>query len=212
MKIFAGISLVVALLFCSWSALAQPANPAGHAPDHSAHGPAEAKPPAKAAGGSLLEIPFADAKGTSETLSLYKGQVMMVVNVASKCGYTPQYTELESLYEKYKDKGFIIVAFPSNDYGGQEPGTNEEIQMFCKGKYNVTFPVKGKMPTRNDDKSPLYRALTGPDSPFPGAIGWNFEKFIIDRQGNIVGRFKSKVKPSDAQVAEVIEKALGAPK
>ncbi|MEO8376081.1 MAG: glutathione peroxidase [Candidatus Sumerlaeota bacterium] len=184
---------------------------------------AEEKPVAKAAdamaakaaqkvSGSLMEIPFNDAKGTTETLTQYKGQVIMVVNVASKCGYTPQYTELEQLYEKYRDKGLVIVAFPSNDYGGQEPGSNEDIQMFCKGKYNVTFPVKGKMPTRNDDKSPLYQALTGPDSPYPGAIGWNFEKFIIDRQGKIVSRFKSKVTPMSPEVIASVEKALDAPK
>ncbi|HMX62508.1 MAG TPA: redoxin domain-containing protein [Candidatus Sumerlaeota bacterium] len=172
---------------------------------------APAKVAAKAEG-SLLEIPFTDAKGTTETLSMYKGQVMLVVNVASKCGYTPQYKELEELYEKYKDQGFVVVGFPSNDFNSQEPGTNEEIQMFCKGKYNVTFPVKGKMPTRNDDKSPLYKALTGPNSPYPGAIGWNFEKFIIDRRGNIVGRFKSKVTPMSPEITGAVEKALAGEK
>lgn len=157
---------------------------------------------------NLKAIPFVNAEGTTESLSMYSGKVVLIVNTASKCGYTPQYAGLEELHRKFKDAGLVVVAFPSNDYGGQEPGSNKEIAEFCRSKYDVTFPVKGKMATKGAGKSALYAALTGEGSPFPGEVGWNFEKFVVDRSGKIVARFKSKSAPMSPEVVEAVEKAL----
>lgn len=158
---------------------------------------------------ALMKVPYANTDGTSETLAHYKGKAIVLVNTASKCGYTPQYAGLEELYRKYEEKGLVVVAFPSNDFGGQEPGTDAQILEFCRSTYDVTFPVKSKMPVKGDGKSPLYAALTGADAAFPGEIGWNFEKFVIDRSGRIVARFKSKIKPDSPEMLEAVAKALG---
>jgi glutathione peroxidase len=144
--------------------------------------------------------------GQEKSLSDFKGKVLLIVNVASKCGYTPQYDGLEKIYEKYKDKGFEILAFPCNDFGGQEPGTNEEIQSFCKTNYNVSFTLFDKIKVLGNDKSPLYTNLINYDPA--GDISWNFEKFLIDKDGNVVGRFKSKVKPESEELTTAIEKLL----
>jgi glutathione peroxidase len=158
---------------------------------------------------SLLSIPLKDIKGNDTSLNAYSGKVILVVNVASKCGYTPQYAGLEALYEKYKDKGFVIVGVPSNDFGSQEPGTADEIQAFCKQNYGVTFPLMEKVHVKGPEKVPLYVALTGKDSKFPGEVGWNFTKFLIDRNGNLVNRFPSPVKPDSAELTGAVESALG---
>jgi glutathione peroxidase len=144
--------------------------------------------------------------GQEKSLSDFKGKVLIIVNVASKCGYTPQYDGLEKIYEKYKDKGFEILAFPCNDFGGQEPGTNEEIQSFCKTNYNVSFTLFDKIKVLGNDKSPLYSNLINYDPA--GDISWNFEKFLIDKDGNVVGRYKSKVKPESEELTTAIEKLL----
>ncbi|MBI1289769.1 glutathione peroxidase [bacterium] len=156
----------------------------------------------------LLSVPFLNTDGTTETLSLYKGKVVLVVNVASKCGYTPQYAGLEKLYRDNLGDGLVVVAFPSNDFGGQEPGTDLEILNFCRSKYDVTFPVKSKMSTKGPGKSPLYAALTSPSGPYPGEVAWNFEKFLIGRDGQMLGRFKSSVRPDSPELTEAIAKAL----
>lgn len=156
----------------------------------------------------LMTIPYEKADGTEDTLASYKGAVILVVNTASKCGYTKQYAGLEELHQKYADKGLVVLAFPSNDYGGQEPGTNEEILEFCQANYGVTFPVMAKVPTKGADKCALYEALTGPTSPYPGEIGWNFEKFLINRDGVIIARYKSAVEPMSAELTQAIEAAL----
>lgn len=154
---------------------------------------------------------YDNTDGTSETLAQkYPGKALVVVNTASKCGYTKQYAGLEALYQKYKDQGLVVVAFPSNDFGGQEPGTDEEIKTFCETKFNVTFPIKKKMPTAGDAKSPLYKVLTGPSSATPGEVAWNFEKFVIGRDGAIVARFKSKVTPDSPEMDAAVQKALAA--
>jgi glutathione peroxidase len=162
--------------------------------------------------GSPLDFTVKTIDGKEQKLSDYKGKVVLLVNVASKCGLTPQYTALESTYEKYKDKGFVIVGFPANNFGGQEPGTNEEIKQFCTGKYNVTFPMMSKISVKGDDKHPLYKFLTegkaGED--FAGDIEWNFAKFLVDRNGNVMARFGSRTTPDSAQVTGAIEKALAA--
>jgi glutathione peroxidase len=130
-----------------------------------------------------------DSKGNLVDLSTYKGKTLLIVNVASKCGFTKQYTPLEALYEKYKDKGLVILGFPCNQFAGQEPGTNEEIQAFCSLKYNVTFPVFGKIEVNGKDAHPLYVYLK--DQTGGGAISWNFNKFLLDKSGKIVKRYAS---------------------
>jgi glutathione peroxidase len=159
---------------------------------------------------SLYDIPVKDITGTPASLKDYKGKVMLIVNVASKCGYTRQYKPLESVYEKYKDKGLVVLGFPSNDFGGQEPGSAKEIQDFCTSKFNVTFPLFEKNPVKGEAKQPLYQALTGKDSPFPGEVKWNFGKFLVDRNGKIIARFESKDEPDSEKVTKAIEAALAA--
>jgi glutathione peroxidase len=126
------------------------------------------------------------------------------VNTASECGYTPQYEGLEKLYEKYKDKGLVIVGFPANNFGGQEPGTNEEIAKFCSSKFSVTFPMMAKVSVKGDDKHALFTYLTE-QSPIPGEIGWNFNKFLLDKDGKLIARYPSKVEPLDPQLTSKIE-------
>jgi glutathione peroxidase len=135
----------------------------------------------------------------------------MLVNVASKCGYTPQYSALESTYEKYKDRGLVIVGIPANNFGAQEPGTNEEIKTFCSRKYNVTFPMMAKVSVKGSDQTPLYQFLTDKtlNPTTGGEIKWNFTKFIFDRDGNAIARFEPEVTPDSPQVTAAIEKALG---
>ena len=170
------------------------------------------EPTKMAAKASPLDFKVKTIDGKEQKLSEYKGKVVLFVNVASKCGLTPQYKGLEALYEKYKDQGFVILGFPANNFGSQEPGTNEEIKQFCTSKYDVTFPMMSKISVKGEDKHPLYKFLTegkaGDD--FAGDIEWNFAKFLVDRNGNVIARFSSKTKPEDAQVAQTIEKALGA--
>lgn len=159
---------------------------------------------------SVLQATLASADGKPYPLAQHQGQVIMLVNVASKCGNTPQYTALESLYEKYKGQGFTIIGVPANNFKAQEPGTNEEIQAFCKAKYNVTFPVLAKVSVKGDDIDPLYKFLTT-SSAKPGEIGWNFAKFLVNRKGEVIDRFDPKTKPDDATVTAAIEKALKDP-
>jgi glutathione peroxidase len=142
--------------------------------------------------------------GKDKSLAEYKGKVLLVVNVASFCGYTPQYKDLEEVYEKYKDKGFAILGFPANNFGQQEPGTDEEIKTFCDTKYNVTFDLFSKISVKGDDQHPLYQYITK-DSPFPGDVKWNFQKYLVDKKGNIVAKYPSKVKPTDKEVLQQIE-------
>jgi glutathione peroxidase len=152
-------------------------------------------------------LPSIDGEPTS--LSSYKGKVILLVNVASRCGFTPQYSALESLYEKYKDQGFVILGFPANNFGAQEPGTNAEIKSFCTLKYNVTFPMFAKVSVKGADTTPLYQYLTQQANPtVAGDIKWNFTKFLVDRQGKVVARFESPVKPDSPEVVEAIEKLL----
>src|SRR5277367_6221712 len=143
----------------------------------------------------LQNIPLKDINGNDTSLKAYSGKVVLLVNVASKCGNTPQYAGLEALYEKYKDKGFVIVGVPSNDFAGQEPGTSEEIKTFCTDTYGVTFPLMAKVHVKGKEKCALYAALTGSQSPFPGEVEWNFGKFLIDKNGKVIGRFNPRVKP-----------------
>ena len=143
--------------------------------------PAETAEPAK----PLYAFALNDIEGTPATLGQYEGEVLLLVNVASKCGYTKQYAGLEALYEKYKDEGLVVLGFPANNFGGQEPGTNEEILAFCTGTFNVTFPMFAKISVKGDDIHPLYAYLTGAETnpDFAGDIKWNFNKFLVNRTG-----------------------------
>ena len=136
--------------------------------------------------------------------------MVLIVIVASRCGYTPQYKSLEAVYQKYKDQGFVVLGFPCNQFGGQEPGTNEEIKQFCTSKYDVTFPLFDKIEVNGANRHPLYVALAGDTSPFPGNIKWNFNKFLIGKDGKILKRFDSKVTPDSAEATEAITAALAA--
>ena len=158
--------------------------------------------------GSLGDITVKDIDGKDATMKTYQGKVLLIVNVASKCGYTPQYKALEALQEKYKDKGFAVLGFPCNQFGHQEPGTDEEIKQFCSTKYNVTFPLFDKIEVNGPNRHPLYVALAGKDSPFPGDIKWNFTKFLIGRDGKIIKRFESPTKPDSAEVTSALDAAL----
>jgi glutathione peroxidase len=157
---------------------------------------------------SLYDVPLKDIDGKATSLKPYAGKVLLIVNVASKCGYTPQYTGLEATYEKYKDKGFAVLGFPCNQFGGQEPGTNEEIKQFCTSKYAVTFPMFDKLDVNGANRHALYVQLAGESSPFPGNIKWNFNKFLIGRDGKILKRFDSKTKPDSPELTQEIEAAL----
>lgn len=159
---------------------------------------------------SVYEFKMKNIDGQDVKLDAYKGKVVMIVNVASKCGYTPQYEGLEALYEKNKDSGFVILGFPANNFMGQEPGTEAEIKEFCSSKYHVTFPMFAKISVKGKDQHPLYNYLTNKttDPEFAGDISWNFNKFLVDRNGKIVARFSSNDTPESEAVTSAIEKYL----
>ncbi len=169
--------------------------------------PSPADPPKEK---SMYEFTMKDIDGTDVKLDTYKGKVVLVVNVASKCGLTPQYDQLEPLYKKYKDQGFVILGFPANNFMGQEPGTEKEIKEFCKLKYDVSFPMFSKISVKGKDQHPLYTYLTNEKSNpgFSGDISWNFEKFLIGKDGKTLARFSPKTTPNDQTVIDAIEKAL----
>ena len=159
---------------------------------------------------SVYNFTLKSIDGPPVSLGSYRGKVLLLVNVASKCGYTPQYAGLESLYEKYKDRGLVIVGIPANNFAAQEPGTNEEIKKFCTNKYNVSFPMMSKVSVLGADKTPLYVFLTDKsiNPQIGGDIKWNFTKFLFDRNGNPVARFEPAVTPNSPQVVTAIESAL----
>ena len=159
---------------------------------------------------SVYDFTLKSIDGQPTPLKEYHGKVLLLVNVASKCGFTPQYTALEALYEKYKAKGLVIVGVPANNFMAQEPGTNEEIKAFCTKNYNVSFPMMSKVSVKGDDKTPLYDFLTSKeaDPKFGGEIQWNFTKFLFDRNGNPVARFEPATKPDSPEVTAAIEAAL----
>jgi glutathione peroxidase len=145
--------------------------------------------------------------GNDKKLSDYKGKVLMIVNVASKCGHTPQYKGLEALYKQYKDRGFMILGFPANNFLSQEPGTNKEIKTFCSMNYGVTFDMFSKISVKGDDQDSLYRYLTE-ESPVPGGVKWNFQKYLVDKKGNVVDKFSPGTEPTDKDVVSEIEKLV----
>jgi glutathione peroxidase len=162
------------------------------------------------ASASIYDIPLTDIDGNDTTLKPYAGKVILIVNVASKCRFTPQYGALEATYNKYQDQGFVVCGFPCNQFGKQEPDTDAEVKRFIVSRYHVTFPMFEKINVNGRFRHPLYVALAGKDSPFPGNIQWNFTKFLIGRDGKIVARFDSEVKPDSPEVTQAIETALAA--
>lgn len=156
---------------------------------------------------SIFDYEVKTIDGEIVTLERFKGKVIMIVNVASKCGFTSQYTELEELYKKYKDEDFVILGFPANNFMNQEPGNDEDIKSFCSLNYGVTFPMFSKISVKGEDINPLYSYLTEKETnpDFHGKIGWNFTKFIIDKNGKIVHRFKPITKPNNKKIVKAIE-------
>lgn len=159
-----------------------------------------------------METPFysfsmKDLEGKETPLTAFKGKVVMVVNTASFCGYTPQYKDLETIYKQYKDKGFVVLGFPANDFGKQEPGKDEDIAAFCERNYGVTFPMFSKISVKGKDIHPLYQYLTT-QTQFKEEIGWNFTKFLVDKDGSVVAKFPSQTKPTDKEVLSAIEGLL----
>jgi glutathione peroxidase len=159
---------------------------------------------------SIYDFRVKDIDGNDVSLERYRGKVTMIVNVASKCGFTPQYNGLQAIYEKYRDQGFVILGFPSNNFLGQEPGTNEEIKEFCTLNYGVSFPMFSKISVKGKTIHPLYEFLTSKETnpEFSGPISWNFNKFLLDRDGKIVARFKTRQDPESSAVVEVLENIL----
>lgn len=158
---------------------------------------------------SIYEFPVTDIDGNEMDLSSYAGKVLLIVNTASKCGYTPQYEGLQALYEEYNEEGLVVMGFPANNFMGQEPGTEEDIKQFCTLNYGVTFPMSSKVSVKGDDQDPLFSFLTSADNPdFTGDIKWNFEKFLVDKEGNLVRRFRSGVKPQSEEMTSAIKELL----
>lgn len=159
---------------------------------------------------SIHEFTMKDIDGNEVKLETFKGKVILIVNTASKCGLTPQYEGLQALYDKYKERGFVVLGFPANNFRGQEPGTDKEIKEFCTINYKVTFPMFSKISVLGEDKHPFYKFLTEKETnpEFAGEITWNFEKFLADRNGKIIARFSPRIKPDDEKIIQAIEKAL----
>lgn len=157
---------------------------------------------------SIYDIPLVDIHGEPTSLAEYEGKVLLIVNVASKCGYTKQYDGLEKLYDQYKDQGVVVLGFPCNQFGGQEPGTEAEIVEFCRLTFGVSFPMYSKLDVNGQNRHPLYTFLAGEKSPFPGDIGWNFNKFLISKDGKILHRYPSKVTPLSDELVGDIKTAL----
>ncbi|MEY4703970.1 MAG: Glutathione peroxidase [Nitrospirota bacterium] len=155
----------------------------------------------------VYDFTLNDIDGKPVSLSQFKGKVLLLVNTASFCGNTPQYTDLEKMYEQYREKGFEILAFPANNFGQQEPGTNVEIKTFCYTKYSLSFPLFSKISVKGNDKHPLYRYLTE-QSPFPGEVEWNFQKYLVDRSGKVVARYHHRTKPLAPEIVQDIERLL----
>lgn len=162
-----------------------------------------------AAPASLLDLEARRLSGPVEALDRYRGEVLLVVNTASRCGFTPQYEGLQSLYERYHERGFTVLGFPSNDFREQEPGTDAEIGAFCEANYGVAFPMYSKVRVQGDDAHPVYAYLTSQPAPIGGPVEWNFQKYLVDREGRVVQRFSPRTEPEAPEVVAAIESLLG---
>jgi len=156
---------------------------------------------------SIFDFTLHDIDGKPVSLSQFRGKTLLLVNTASFCGNTPQYSDLQTMYERYRSKGFEILAFPANNFGQQEPGTNEEIKGFCLTKYSLTFPLFSKISVKGSDKHPLYRYLTE-ESPFPGEVEWNFQKYLVDPNGTVIARYHHRTKPMSEEIVRDLERTL----
>jgi glutathione peroxidase len=156
----------------------------------------------------VLDRTMTRLDGTQQSLADYKGQVVLLVNVASKCGLTPQYEGLEALYRKYKGRGFVVLGFPANDFAAQEPGTDKEIGEFCRSTYGVEFPMFSKITVKGAGMHPLYQEITALPAPVGGEVKWNFQKYLLDRQGNVVAKFEPQMKPDDPALVQKLEALL----
>lgn len=164
---------------------------------------------ANSAPNTVHEFSLQNIEGEEVSLSDYSGKVLLIVNTASKCGYTPQYEGLQELYETYNEDGLVVLGFPANNFGGQEPGSDEEILQFCTTNFDVSFPMFSKVSVKGKDQHPLFSYLTSVENPdFTGAINWNFEKFLVDKDGKLVHRYRSKTKPMSEELTSAIEKEL----
>jgi len=159
---------------------------------------------------ALADIPLKTIRGADASLADYAGKVLLIVNVASKCGLTPQYEGLEKLYADYRDKGLVVLGFPANDFAGQEPGSNAEIETFCTTNFGVDFPMFGKIAVTGADKHPLYAGLIAQSTTPEADVSWNFEKFLLGRDGAVIGRFSPRMTPDDPALVAAIEQALAA--
>jgi glutathione peroxidase len=171
-------------------------------------GSAETRSEPTAGPAPLLGIEARRLDGPTEALARYRGQVLLVVNTASRCGYTPQYAGLQALYEQYRERGFTVLGFPSNDFAGQEPGSDSEIRAFCRSNYGVEFPMFSKVRVKGDDAHPLYRYLTSLPEPLGGPVEWNFQKYLVDRSGRVVARYAPRVRPEDPRLVAEVERLL----
>ena len=164
----------------------------------------------RAGAAPIHDVAVRDIDGREVKMDAYRGKVMLIVNVASECGYTRQYEGLQALFARYEAKGLVVLGFPCNQFGGQEPGSAAEIKQFCSTTFRVSFPLFEKIEVNGAGRHPLYTVLAGKGSPFPGNIGWNFGKFLVGRDGTILQRFDSGVEPDDAALVSAIERALAA--
>jgi glutathione peroxidase len=199
--------LCVASVACTAALALVGCGQSSQAPVERASTPAAPSPPAPA--GALLDLRVESLEGEPVSLSSYRGKALLVVNTASECGYTPQYAGLEALYERYRDRGLVVLGFPSNDFGGQEPGSHEQIRAFCQKNYGVTFPLFAKVHAKGPEKAPVFAALTESTAPgIAGEIKWNFTKFLVDPAGKPVARFESKTEPLSPELTAAVEKVL----
>lgn len=159
----------------------------------------------------MLHYTMKRLDGSEQNLADYQGKVALLVNVASKCGLTPQYAGLEALYARYRERGFVVLGFPANDFGAQEPGSDAEIAQFCRANYNVDFPMFSKISVKGESMHPLYRTLTSQPEPIGGEVQWNFQKYLVDRSGQVVAKFAPAVKPDDPALVARLEELLAEP-
>ena len=200
------------ILFALAIPVAGCARPSHDAPSPAASAPRAALPPAPPKETAMIDHEVETLTGAKTPLASLRGKVLLIVNTASECGYTPQYAGLERLHETYAARGFTVLGFPCNDFGGQEPGTSEQIQAFCSSKFHVTFPLFAKVKAKGPAKSPLYATLTeSTPEGIRGDIKWNFTKFLVDKHGRVVARFEPKVDPLDAELTRAIEAQLALP-
>jgi len=217
---FAALGLATALFAVGGMGFTQPAakpqeKPATQPPEKKPEAKPETKPaekpaekPVEKVDPYVLAFKMKDIDGNEKNLEDFKGSVVLMVNVASKCGYTSQYKGLEKLYQDKKDKGLVIIGFPANNFGNQEPGTEADIKKFCTSEYNVTFPMFAKISVKGDDQHPLYKKLAAQPAPVGGDPKWNFTKFLVDRNGNVVARFDTRTAPTDTELNRQIDELL----